>query len=542
MNQNDLILFLLFKNLFNQGESPLTESLSGQNTSSFLGDENNVMHLIQNLKQEVSGIQNKFQSYKKLWENQAQVNSGDPLKQEEFKRLSSRVDYLEQEIKKLGLVSQNGSANKLDHHLDLSKYEGRIEGVESQISALSLLMENTNQQLFQQNGQHENSKADLSIDVTEFEFFREKLQTLEHQVNSMSQVFDWTKEQIKNNLEADQVREEKQIQENQQMIQKISQVESQILTLDKVFAQLNTHYVKAFEELDNKKGQSSPEINTITDRLSDIEDKLKLHGDYINRITQKLFEQDKQPIKQVETNSIQVNKSQEFSPKDVHYVQHLNKMLFKNEDVLRAIFPNSFVIYEPKGDYPTSFFWAGEKMGLTYILIFRCVVSHSSYSFLPLLSNILTNTLVTDGKYMDTGSIMKAMNQELYDLFSHNSSQEDRIQAGITVIDQTNARMYFMGAQTDLLVNNSDFKVLEGDQIGLGQSSSEGQEFTRHDLNWSKNVKFYMIPSIQSRQKGIITRTNQLRYQDFEKQKAELINYIESSVEEEFIMLGFSPS
>lgn len=537
MNQNDLLLFFLFRNLFNQDTKSDSSSLFGQTFSTpFATDDKEALN---HLQTEVKGIQDKFKAYSRLWEQLEKQEGSLFTQQDEFARLQERVSQLENEIKHLNLYSRNGQEHK---PLNIQHYEGRIEGVESQVSALSLLIESAQEHILRNGQVHQ--VQEFSMETSELEFIREKMHALENQLNSMNQVFDWTSEQIKNNGLSNLAHEEKNAREFRETQARINRIEAHVEALDKIFGQLHAHFTQAFQEIEKQKDYLSPEVSHLSDKILKLEDKMKLYGEYFDKITQRLYEINKN----AEPTEIPVNpaspavKNDLVFPSDLNYVRHLHKMLFKTESELQAIFPDSFVIYQSKGDFPTSFFWMGEKMGLTYILIFRCAVGHSTYSFLPLISNILTNTLVLEGKYMDTGSIMKTMNEELYHLFQQNTDHEDKVHAGISVIDQTNARLYFMGANTDMLVNNSEFKLLEGDAFSLGQQPTENQEFTRYDIDWSKNIKFYLIPSVsQGRHKGLIARTNQLRYQGFEKQKLELTQYINSTIEEEFIMLGFSP-
>ncbi len=620
MNQDDLMVLKAIKELLNYQES--REVGAEVDLLDQHNENTDVKTTVKQLNDQISELSAKFERYDELVRKLSQQNNRAKTASEgDWERMKNKIESLESQIDSLNQLSEriheqydqikeevdqkapsqeqdklellegqlgilHQRTTKLEEQMDLLKKnyqetaqsqnqsKEKINSLEGQIGSLTKIFESTNEQFLKAS----QAKTDASPSSLEIGKIKERLSGLEGQLASLDKIFEKTNEQLlKVSRESGSISSRAHT-DLEGLKEKVKQLETTRNRLQETLDEQQKSWEKAQEKAQQKTMPIEEKVDRLIEKINHLEYEISLNKqentepktpdfstweEKIEQVVQQINRLESQinqptdspadsPVSTEDQEKTQDNyaKAKQLPSTETNegpwaYMDQMQEVVFKNEEHLRTYFPKSFLLIKSKQNFPTSFFWIGEKIGLTYLAVFSCQSQEDNYSFLPLMAHFTINSLIIESKLMDASAIMDEMDKRLAAVLEKKQA-DAQIRGGLCVIDKTNSTLYFIGANTDLIINHRTVQRLEGNKAFIGELNQEGIQLKKHTIPTHKGARFYIAPAqavseeSQGKSLEIDQQISQMKNLDMKVQKMELEKYLSKTDYQELILLGFN--
>jgi serine phosphatase RsbU (regulator of sigma subunit) len=184
----------------------------------------------------------------------------------------------------------------------------------------------------------------------------------------------------------------------------------------------------------------------------------------------------------------------------INYAQRIQQAILPTTEELKAAFPTSFVLYQPKDIVSGDFYWLQRFENQTLLAAIDCTGHGVPGAFMSVIANDLfrevaqklenENTLRTDTLL---AQVDKMLRQTLHQ--EKENTVSDGMDVAVIQYYPKEKEVYFSGAKNPILVQQGHSLVqIKGDRIALGGSKHAKQErkFTVHEIKIEKPTWFYM--------------------------------------------------
>ncbi|MBR06693.1 MAG: hypothetical protein CMP48_03320 [Rickettsiales bacterium] len=173
----------------------------------------------------------------------------------------------------------------------------------------------------------------------------------------------------------------------------------------------------------------------------------------------------------------------------------LQDILLGEDHSIISVFPNSFVLLEPKGSVSGDFYWHGKEKGYNVAVAASCSNPNISNAFISALAISQLNEIVGMKKILPPEKILGHLDQKIKLALqtSGNSNMVDGLDIGVLVVDSNKRLAFYAGSgpAIKLYFKRLDEKLVEynGIESPLGIGSNV---FERAKIEYSKGDAFYL--------------------------------------------------
>lgn len=181
----------------------------------------------------------------------------------------------------------------------------------------------------------------------------------------------------------------------------------------------------------------------------------------------------------------------------INYAYYIQSSLMPKEQNLRAIIPNSFMMYMPKdivsGDYPFLY----RDKDVVYIGAMDCTGHGVPGALMSIIGHFLQNDIIYDGCEEDAGQILTKLHKNVVSSLrqeDEDSKINDGMDAAFCKINLRTKTLCFAGAHRPLYyVSEGKFTEIRGDKYPVGSTQySNRKDFTNHTISIKQGDAFYL--------------------------------------------------
>ncbi|MCT4582667.1 MAG: SpoIIE family protein phosphatase [Flavobacteriales bacterium] len=212
----------------------------------------------------------------------------------------------------------------------------------------------------------------------------------------------------------------------------------------------------------------------------------------------KVIELQKEAIDEKRT---QLRKTHEGIQDSINYSKRIQKAVFPSSYLLKELFPDSFIFFEPKDVVSGDFYWYVEVDGKRVFVTADCTGHGVPGAFMTIIGINILKEVIQEG-ITDTAAILKAINVRLIERLSqrNQSSVKDGMDLAICVIDEKTIE--FAGAHLPLYhVRNGELVEYKGSNLFLGAKLDQPEPKV-HYIPYEKGDVIYMSTDGLPDQKG----------------------------------------
>jgi serine phosphatase RsbU (regulator of sigma subunit) len=203
----------------------------------------------------------------------------------------------------------------------------------------------------------------------------------------------------------------------------------------------------------------------------------------------------------------------------IDYAKTIQEAILPDDEKLKEVFPEHFILYKPKAIVSGDFYWIGKKNDTVICAVADCTGHGVPGAFMSLLGfNMLENVISTEGQ-VEPGSMLSSLNEEIVNRLSKGKERETvkhGMDIAIISIDKKNTLQY-AGARNSLyLVRNGELTEMKADKMSTGIVANDHQEirYTNNVKELEKGDMIYLFSDGFPDQKGEVTK-KKFYYQPF---------------------------
>jgi len=179
----------------------------------------------------------------------------------------------------------------------------------------------------------------------------------------------------------------------------------------------------------------------------------------------------------------------------INYAQQIQKAILLDEKSLAKIFPESFVIFQPKDIVSGDFYWACSNDGVKVVASIDCTGHGVPGAFMSMLGNTILNKLIIANKITDPAQILTELNAGIIEELHKEDGKEnfDGMDISLCTIDTSQKTITFAGAYRPLYCYiDGTFIEKKGIKKSIGEKKKT-IEYINETLTWSSSTSIYLF-------------------------------------------------
>ncbi len=182
----------------------------------------------------------------------------------------------------------------------------------------------------------------------------------------------------------------------------------------------------------------------------------------------------------VDTRTADLANKNKNITESINYAKRIQTGLLTNKSQLTELFPESFIISQPRDIVSGDFFWCYKNRSLKFIVLADCTGHGVPGALMSIIANNLLNRIVVEERVENPTEIMELLDQRLKSALTAEQTEiNDGMDISICVIDTSFNELYIAGAFQPLFLTDQKGEIFEckASRNGIG-GSAFGQEKT----------------------------------------------------------------
>jgi serine phosphatase RsbU (regulator of sigma subunit)/Tfp pilus assembly protein PilF len=243
------------------------------------------------------------------------------------------------------------------------------------------------------------------------------------------------------------------------------------------------------------------EIQTMNKEISFQRDELKLFNAELQQKNEEIMAQRDEiesHLDRIQKQKTLIEQKNNSITASISYAQRIQRSVLPDEKHLRALFPESFVLFKPKDIVSGDFYWIGEKAEKIFIAAVDCTGHGVPGAFMSLLGYVFLNQALYDSPAGNPAELLNFLNNIIYTTLRRSeadSSIKDGMDLSVCAIHKDTMRMEYAGVHNaSYLLRKKEIIELKHDNFQIGEPFSEKfSSFTNRSIELEKDDLVYLF-------------------------------------------------
>jgi serine phosphatase RsbU (regulator of sigma subunit) len=213
-------------------------------------------------------------------------------------------------------------------------------------------------------------------------------------------------------------------------------------------------------------------------------------------ITDQKIEVEKSKLVIEEKNKIVEEKNKDITD-SINYAKKIQEAILPSKELKYKLFPDAFVLFQPKAIVSGDFYWFAEKNGKKLIAAVDCTGHGVPGAFMSMIGNAFLNEIINEKGNTIPSEILSSLSEQIIFSLKQTGAEgesKDGMDIALLSIDTENAIIEFAGANNPLwYIRNGIMEKIKGDKQPIGYYKGEQKLFTNHKIEFKKGDSFYIF-------------------------------------------------
>lgn len=271
----------------------------------------------------------------------------------------------------------------------------------------------------------------------------------------------------------------------------------------------------------------------------------------LERLSSSLEEKVIERTVEVTRQKEEIERQNEKIKSSINYAQRIQSALLPQEQFVKFLFSDSFILYKPRDVVSGDFYFVDEiKTAEEHWRYFACVdcTGHGvPGAFMSMIGDTLLYKIIRDEGLRDPNYILEALHFGVRTALKQNTTDnQDGMDLAFVAVDMRQKKLYFTGATNPLIyIQEGKLHLIKGDRRHVGgKHIREPKAFTCHEVSLDKPTWVYLYTDgfpdqfggpqhqkfMAKRLREILHRIHEL---PFEEQHAELSRLLSEWMQDE---------
>ncbi|HIA36500.1 MAG TPA: hypothetical protein EYN89_07125, partial [Flavobacteriales bacterium] len=179
----------------------------------------------------------------------------------------------------------------------------------------------------------------------------------------------------------------------------------------------------------------------------------------------------------------------------IQYAKLIQKSVLPSQKQFRDVFPDSFILYNPKDIISGDFYWLYEAGDTVYFSVSDCPGRGVPGAFMSIIGSSLLNDAISSKGLSQPSEILDEVKNEYVralELSAENTLSGDDMKAVLCAWDKNGAMQYAAANMSLLIIRDGQVIETHSDNRGIGFSLGPPLPFTNHSISLKKGDTLYM--------------------------------------------------
>jgi serine phosphatase RsbU (regulator of sigma subunit) len=181
----------------------------------------------------------------------------------------------------------------------------------------------------------------------------------------------------------------------------------------------------------------------------------------------------------------------------INYAKRIQESILPANDLIKEVFPESFIFYKPKDVVCGDFYWFGRSGNDVVLAAVDCTGHGVPGALMTVIGNSLLNQIITSSGVTSPREILYKLDSKLYDtLKQHGGSvTSDGMDIAVCHYKVGSGRVSFAGAKRPLyLMRGGKLSEIKGSRAPIGLYNEDGgKQFDEHEIKVEENDIVYLF-------------------------------------------------
>jgi serine phosphatase RsbU (regulator of sigma subunit)/uncharacterized protein HemY len=181
----------------------------------------------------------------------------------------------------------------------------------------------------------------------------------------------------------------------------------------------------------------------------------------------------------------------------IEYAKTIQHAMLPNENEIRELFPQSFVLFKPKDIVSGDFYWFRKFNNIHFVAAADCTGHGVPGAFMSMIGNDKLNFALQEKKHILPSEILGELNRGVKNALKQNdlsSKSRDGMDIVLCAFDPKNKTVNYSGANRTLYhISKGELKEYPPTKSAIGGFTSENFEYTLKTINYSEGDIFYLF-------------------------------------------------
>lgn len=196
----------------------------------------------------------------------------------------------------------------------------------------------------------------------------------------------------------------------------------------------------------------------------------------------------------LEHQNVIIEEKQKEIVDSINYARRIQYTLLANQDLLKALLPRHFILFEPKAIVSGDFYWLTHTNGYIYLAVCDCTGHGVPGAFMSLLNSNFLNEAINEKQITEPGQVLDYVRQRLINSLDGGNDGMDAILVKIpdNLSNATTTEITYASANNKLIkVRKGVLEELPADKMPVGKGERVGN-FTTRRLDVVKGDMLYL--------------------------------------------------
>lgn len=187
----------------------------------------------------------------------------------------------------------------------------------------------------------------------------------------------------------------------------------------------------------------------------------------------------------------------------INYAQRIQAAVLPHPSILNSVFPEFFILYQPKDIVSGDFYWFSKSDHLITVAVADCTGHGVPGAIMSMFGVAFLNEIVNYRKIVHANDILDELRQQIKKALGQNGKegeQQDGMDIALAVVDTNTWEMEFAGANNPLYLLrqnalNGVYELHEtkGDHMPIGIHPHDKNQFKRNLVKLFPNDRIYLF-------------------------------------------------
>jgi len=200
--------------------------------------------------------------------------------------------------------------------------------------------------------------------------------------------------------------------------------------------------------------------------------------------------------KEIRQKNEEITRKNEQITGSVRYAERIQKALFPPNEIIKNIFPESFIFFKPRDIVSGDFYWISKTANKTVVAAVDCTGHGIPGAFMSVLGIKLLEEIVSKTGIQAANEILNQLRVNVIKSFhQHEMSKQtkDGMDIALVVIDKENMTLEYSGAYNPLiLIREGKQTIYKADRQPVGFHEKYTAPFTNNIIRIQKDDRIYL--------------------------------------------------